>query len=169
MIPITVKVIDGALYVNDELKGFRSFPQGARLIRINGILAGSILERLRNAIVCDGANLTMADRRIEREFRSLYYLQIERPSSFDIQFEAPDGEIGVATIFAMTAVDIGNSRKPSGTTTLPWGSRWIPEISTMWLGLRTMDLDSMRTAGQEPEKFLTSILRELKRTKALCW
>ncbi|MBK7241725.1 MAG: hypothetical protein IPI00_16505 [Flavobacteriales bacterium] len=39
MIPITVKVIDGALYVNDELKGFRSFPQGARLIRINGILA----------------------------------------------------------------------------------------------------------------------------------
>jgi len=165
MIPITVKVIDGALYVNDELKGFRSFPQGARLIRINGILASEILTRLQKAIVCDGANSTLADRRIEREFRSLYYMHIERPSSFEIQFEDPNGEPGTSTIFAMSPIDIENSRKPSGTTTLPWGARWIPEISTMWLGLRTMDVDSLRAAGQDAEKFLVSMLRELKKNK----
>ena len=165
MIPITVKIIDGAFYVDEELKGFRSFPQGARLIRINGILASEILARLQKAIVCDGANSTLADRRIEREFRSLYYMHIERPSSFEIQFEDPNGEPGTSTIFAMSPIDIENSRKPSGTTTLPWGARWIPEISTMWLGLRTMDVDSLRAAGQDAEKFLVSMLRELKKNK----
>ena len=129
MIPLKVKLIGGMLYVDDELKGFRSLPQGARIISINGIFAEAIVARLRDAIVCDGANITMANRRIDGEFRMLYYLHIERPSAFEIQFEDQNDAIGKATIFAMTADDIKNSRKPTGTPTLPWGSRSIPEIT----------------------------------------
>lgn len=165
MIPLKVKLIEDMLYVDDELKGFRSLPQGARIISINGMLSETIITRMRGAIVCDGANITMANRRIDGEFRMLYYLHIERPSAFEIHYEDQKDAIGKATIFAMTANDIKNSRKPTGTPTLPWGSQWLPETHTMWLSLRTFDLDSMRVAGQEPEKFLISLLRELKRNK----
>lgn len=166
LLPLDVRVVDGRILVENEPKGFRSFTPGVRILSINGISDVEILDRMRSVVVGDGANTTYAVRVIERDFRHLYFLHVERPREFHIRYEDLDGLAMETTIFGMTGSEIKSSTRPDGVPLLPWAAQWLPEVSTEWVTMRTLDLDTLMAEGQVPEKFLAALLRDLRRNNA---
>ncbi|MCB0770026.1 MAG: hypothetical protein KDC00_06440 [Flavobacteriales bacterium] len=166
LIPIQVRVLPDGLYVEGELKGFRSIPIGSRVLSVNGIDADEIVERLMATVVTDGANRTYAERVVEREFPWRYNSFIERGASYRVRYITPEKEEEERTVFALTGTEIGHARKPAGASLLPWGARWVPEIATLWVTLKTLDPDSLVNAGQRADRFLSAMLDEAKKNKA---
>jgi len=166
LLPLKVRFISEGSFLEDELKGFRSIPLGSRITAINGRSAADIKERLLASVTTDGANRSYAERKVEQEFPQLYHCFIEQVASFQIDFVAPDKTIGKKQIFAMSGSDIERTRKPSGSSLLPWGATWDAESGTMIVTMRTLDPDSLARAGQRAERFLQQLLAEAASNKA---
>lgn len=166
VLPLRVRILDSALYVEEELKGFRSLPPGSRILAVNGHSAEDILARLEAGIICDGSNTTYRARLIERDFPMLYHAHVEQPGTFVVRYRDPEGREDKRTIFAMTGSEIGSSMKPTGAQQLPWGAVWVPESSALWVTMHTLDPDSLLASGKRAETFLASMLKELKQNKA---
>jgi hypothetical protein len=166
LLPLQIRILPDGVYIEEELKGFRSIPLGSRLEKINGRPIDEIVSTLAATVVTDGANQTYAFRVVEREFPQLYHLYIEQPGSFLVSYRTPEKEYGNQVVFAMTGAEIQQTRKPNGASLLPWGSTWDPERSVVWITMRTLDVDSLGRAGQRPDRFLQGVLAEAKRNKA---
>lgn len=164
LIPVQVKLLADGLYLESELKGFRSIPPGSKILSINGRSAGSIVEQLIATVICDGANRTYAERTVERDFPERYHAYVEMGTTFNVEFITADGERGVQEIFGLTRKEIDQSRKPDGAL-LPWAANWIPEQNTMWVTMRSLDVDELAAAGQKHERFLDALLSELQKKK----
>jgi hypothetical protein len=166
LLPLQVRLLPEGVFVEEELKGFRSIPVGSRVVAINGKSIESIMERLLATVVCDGANRTYAERVVEREFNVRYNLYVEQASTYKIEFVGPDKLPGERTVFAMTGEQIFSTRKPKGTGLLPWGSTAYPDHDVLWVNMRTLDADSLGLAGQRPDRFLQAVLAEAQKSKA---
>lgn len=160
LLPLQVRLLPEGVFVEQELKGFRSIPVGSRIISLNGQPIEAIVERLLATVVCDGANRTYAERVLEREFNIRYHLHIEQATSFTVVYRTPAKTTEQQVIFGMTGNEIASTRKPKGAMLLPWGSTWYADASILWLELRTLDEDSLALAGQRPERFLQALLGE---------
>ncbi len=166
LIPIQIRILPDGVFVEDELKGFRSIPVGSRIVSINDKPIEDVVQRLVDAVITDGANRTYAERLVEREFPQRYHTYIEEASSFKVGYRTPSKEAGEQTVFAMTGTDIARTRKPLGSSLLPWGSTWDPESGVVWINMRTLDADSLGLASQRPDRFLQAILVEAQKNKA---
>lgn len=166
LLPLQVRLLPDGLFIEGELKGFRSIPVGSRITAINDRPAEEIIERLLASVVTDGANRTFAERMVEREFPMRYNTFIEQVPSFRITYSAPDKVEHTSTLFALTGTEIGHTRKPAGTALLPWAARWEPGSNTMWVSMSTLDPDSMARAGQRADKFIDAMLAEARKNKA---
>ena len=160
LIPLQVRLLPEGVFLESELKGFRSIPVGSRMLSINGLDMDIIRARLVNGVVADGANRTYAERVVEREFPQRYCAHIGHSTAFRVRYVTPSKEIGEQEVFALTGEEIARSRKPNGAALLPWGSTWYPESSTMWVTLRTLDHDSLMASGQRPDRILQGMLSE---------
>ncbi|MCB0767156.1 MAG: hypothetical protein KDB95_08110 [Flavobacteriales bacterium] len=165
LLPMQVKILPEGVFLEEELKGFRSIPVGSRILAINDRPMDEVVDQLLATVVCDGSNRTYADRVVEREFNVRYHLYIEQTNSYRIRFRTPAKVEGEQVVFGMTGNDITNTRKPKGTDLLPWGSTVHPESGVLWLNLRTLDPDSLALAGVRPDRFLDALLSEAHRTK----
>jgi len=165
LLPMQVKILPDGVYLEEELKGFRSIPVGSRILAINGRPIQEIVERLLATVVGDGSNRTYAERVLEREFNVRYHLYIQQTNAYRVEYRTPTRSDGEHTVFGMTGNEITNTRKPKGTELLPWGSTAYPESGVLWLNLRTLDPDSLAMAGVRPDRFLDALLSELHRTK----
>lgn len=163
LLPLKVRILPEGVFVEDELKGFRSIPVGSRIISINGKDIDEVLERMMGTVVCDGANRTFAERVVEREFNVRYHLHVEQASTYKVVYQGPDKVVGEQVVFGLTGGEIVNTRKPQGASLLPWGSQWYAESGVLWLSLRTLDPDSLSRAGQRPDRFLGSLLSEAQK------
>src|SRR5436189_2023022 len=67
IIPLKVRVLVDGLFVEEELKGFRSLPPGAKILSINAIPVSDLLQRMEKLVVTDGANTTLGRHLIERD------------------------------------------------------------------------------------------------------
>jgi hypothetical protein len=166
VLPLRVRVLSTGMYVEEELKGFRSLPPGSRILSINGISADSIVQRLEGLYLADGAIRTYRTRMIEQDLPWALYRVFGPKSGHTVRYVAPDGTTGDKVLFAITGEEMERSRKPSGAPLLPWRASWEAESATMWLTLRTLHPDSLETAGQRPDKFLRSLLNEAHQNKA---
>lgn len=166
LLPLKVRILVEGVFVEEELKGFRSIPVGSRLLSINGRPIERITEQLLGTVVCDGANQTLAERVVEQEFNLLYHLYIEQPPSFTVVYITPAKEMEQRVVFGMTGSEIARTSKPRGATMLPWGSTWYPEGSVMWVDMNTLDPDSLSKAGQRPDRFLEALLAEIRKNDA---
>lgn len=165
LLPIQIRILPEGVFVEEELKGFRSIPVGSRLVSINGMPIERIMERLIASVVCDGANRTYAERLVEREFNVRYNLYVEQASTYRIEYVGPDKVPGEHTVFAMTGEQIMSTRKPKGAELLPWGSTWYADHDVLWVNMRTLDADSLGLAGQRPDRFLQAMLAEAQKNK----
>ncbi len=165
LIPIRVKILEGNIYVEEELKGFRSLPIGSRITAINGIGADAILDRLGRVIVSEVAGMTFRHRRIEHEFATLYARHIDGSGDYLVRYVAMDGTVGEQRIKGMTSGEIALSRKPAGKAVAPWSGVPDPEAGAFWLTIQTFERDSLQRAKQKPESYLARLLKELRRSK----
>lgn len=166
LLPLKVRLLPQGVFVEEELKGFRSIPVGSRLVSINERPIGKVVTELMASVVCDGANQTMAERMLERNFNRLYHLYIERTSSFMVSYITPSNQPEQQVIFGMTAMEIAGSSKPGGAKLSPWGSTWYNEGGVLWVDMNTLEPDSLDAAGQRPDRFLQALLSEANRNGA---
>lgn len=166
VLPLRVKVLDEGIYIQEELKGFRTFPVGSRILSVNGLDARRILKDCGAWVICDGLNETRRSRMLEEDLPGLFLLAYGASPSYLVEVEGPSGERIEAVLTGMRREEIAHTRKPVGAGLLPWQSSWDPASSTMWLRLTTLDQDAMERGGQRPRHFLTSLLQEMERNKA---
>lgn len=166
LLPLQVKVLPEGVFVEEELKGFRSIPVGSRIIAINGLPIERAMERLLATVVCDGANRTYAERVVEREFNVRYHLYVEQAATYRVAYRAPDKSLGEQVVFGMTGSEITSTRKPKGASLLSWGATAYPESGVLWLNLRTLDPGELDLGGQRPDRFLQAMLSEAHKDKA---
>jgi len=160
LIPIQLKLLPDGVYVESELKGFRSIPPGSRVLSINGRKVEEIMDRLIETVITDGANRTFAERTVEKDFPERYHVYLDGSSSFIVDFITHAGNSESKSIFGLTREEINISRKPDGSL-LPWAASWIPENGTMWVTMNTLDAYELALAGQKPDRFLDALLTDL--------
>lgn len=165
MLPITVAVIGERLYLNEELKGFRSLPSACQLLAINGRTAEEVLATLRGAQVPEGRDTTLLDRRIERNFPELYRRFVERADKFIVRFQAADGSIGERELFALTKDEMRQSYRSKGYDLQPWRLEEFPATRSAWLTLGTLEPAELEAARIDPGKFLGNVLAVLRKEK----
>jgi hypothetical protein len=166
VLPMRVRILSTGMYVEEELKGFRSLPSGSRILSINGVPSDSIVHRLEGLYLGDGNIRTYRTRMIEQDLPWALYRVFGPKSGHTIRYVAPDGTTADQVLFAITGEEMERSRKPAGAPLLPWSASWEAESSTIWVTLRTLHPDSLAAAGQRPDKFLRSVLNEAQQNKA---
>lgn len=165
LIPLQIRLLPDGVFVESELKGFRSIPPGSRVLSINGRKVEEIMDRLIETVITDGANRSFAERTVEKEFPERYHVYFDRASSFIVEFLTPTGARESISIFGLTREEINISRKPDGTL-LPWSANWVSEYGTMWVTMNTLDADELALVGQKPERFLDALLTDLQKQNA---
>ncbi|MBK7085167.1 MAG: hypothetical protein IPH53_11065 [Flavobacteriales bacterium] len=166
LLPLSVRVLEGELYVAEELKGFRSIPSGSLVISINGRSGGSIVDSLMQFTVSDGANRVFRERMLEKDLPYLLYRHIDRSNAFQIAYRAPSGKVETKQIFALTGEETTASFRPAEETMQPWHARHYAEHHTTWLTLGSFHTDSLLNAGIRPERFVEEMRRDLRQNRA---
>lgn len=165
LIPLRVRWLGSGLYVDEELKGFRSLPPAARIVSINGLEIEGILGRMSGMVVADGANTTLRQRLIERDFPLFLNRVLGDTAAYRLRFEF-NGLEEERVVFAMTGDEIMRSRKPAGPELLPWRAEWHPESGTVWTTITTLDPGAVERSGQSMSRFLPAVLQEAERNNA---
>lgn len=165
LIPISVAVIGGRLYLDEELKGFRSLPTACELVKINGRSAAKVLGKLRNAQIPEGADTTLLDRRIERNFPEMYRRYVEDAEKFVITYRTADGATDERELFALTKDQMRQTYRPKGYDLQPWRLEEFPATNSAWLTMGTMDPSELERQRISPERFLSSVLDALNKRK----
>lgn len=163
LIPFSVAVIDDRLFLDEEMKGFRSLPSGCELLRINDLSATDLLAKLRGAQVPEGADTTLLDRRIERDFPVMYMRFVEPGGKFDITYRTSDGTTGEKEVFALTKDQMRQMYTPKGHDLQPWRMEELPGIRTAWLTMGTLDRDELQRQRITPERFLNNAMEALRK------
>jgi hypothetical protein len=166
VLPLRVKLLSSGLYVEEELKGFRSLPIGARITAINERPTAEVIASIARHIPVDGANTSLRERMIERSFPWLYRRFVQATNEFNIRYQLDDGPERSQRIFAMTGAEMELTRKQGGQGLAPWRVFWDVESEAEWVTMRTLDLDSLEALGIQPERFLTAMLKDARRNKA---
>jgi len=166
LLPLSVRIQDGELFVAEELKGFRSIPSGSLVLSINGRSGRSIVDSLLDFTVSDGANLCFRARMLEQDLPYMLYLHIDRANSFEVAYRAPSGRVETKQIFALTGEETTATFRPAEATLLPWSARHYAEHHTTWLTLKSFHTDSLLNAGIRPERFVEEMRRDLRQNQA---
>ena len=166
LIPVTVSVISGRLYLDEELKGFRSLPTACEILSINGRSATKVLAKLRNNQVPEGGDTTLLDRRIERDFPVMYRRYVERAAKFVISFRTADGTTDERELFGLTKDEMRQTYRPKGYDLQPWRLEEFPATNSAWLTLATMDPSELERQRFSSERFLSNVLDALNKGKA---
>lgn len=165
LIPITVSVIGGRLYLKEELKGFRSLPTACELLMINGRSAAKVLAKMRNSQVPEGSDTTLLDRRIEQNFPEMYRRYVERAEKFVINYRTGDATSDERELFALTKDEMRRSYRAKGDDLLPWRMEEFSATRSAWLTLGTMEPSELARQRITPERFLSNVLEALNKAK----
>lgn len=166
MLPLRVRLIEEALYIEEELKGFRTFPAGSRIVSVNGIRAARILEECGAWVLTDGANESLRRFTIEQEMPLLYLLTYGNAPAYVVEVETPDGRRMEEVLRGMREEEMQRMRKPEGVALHPWRSTWEPETATLWVTLSSLEPQVLERSGQRPRNFLKAMQKELTVSRA---
>ncbi|MCB0795888.1 MAG: hypothetical protein KDB88_14230 [Flavobacteriales bacterium] len=165
LIPLAVRVIDGGLYVEEELKGFRSIPPGSLILSINGIPAGRIIEQLCATIPTDAQNHTYRYRVLESQFPELYHRVFEDKGPFEVHYRSVDGKEGRQQIFALTGEEIRNTFRGADEVLSPWHAAYLPDHHSTWWTIRTFDAEELQEEGIRYERFIDGLRKDLRKNE----
>lgn len=165
LIPISVAVIGDKLYLDEELKGFRSLPAACEILRINQHDAAEIMAKLRGGLVPEGADTTLLDRRIEADFPLMYRRHVEAADRFTVEYRKTDGSLGSAEIMALTKDEMRRTFRFKGIDLQPWRLEEMPASRSAWLTLATFDLKELERNKVNPDRFLGSVMNALRKSE----
>lgn len=92
-LPFQITISDNALYVRLVCTADRSIPEGAQIIRINGIPASEALGQMVKRQVRDGLNTAYAYWALGQYFREYYSYTFGHPDAFDIEYLQGDDAV----------------------------------------------------------------------------
>ena len=84
-LPMSLRVLDGHLYVWTDASTEGSLARGDEILAINGRPAAQILAHMYRHLPADGRIVTYRERTLEGAFNWMYYLFVEQPESFEIR------------------------------------------------------------------------------------
>ncbi len=163
LLPLSLRVVDGDLYVQEELKGFRSIPSGSRIMSINGRDARMLVDSLLAHVVADAGDTLARLRRVERDLPYLMYRHHDRSGEFTVDFVPYNGLRRTERLAGLSGAEVRRSLRPEATPLLPWSAAHHPDHRTTWLRMRSFDPDTLRLAGIKPERFVEDLRRDLAR------
>jgi len=166
LLPFTVRLIDDELYINTELKGFRSFAPGSRVISINGLGAERIIRDLGHWVASDGANESGRRHQVQERFSWLFLLTYGSARSYVVETESVNGDRREDVVAGLRQEEIERSLKPSGLALHPWRSAWDKESAALWVSLTALDPEGLKRSGQKPKAFLEAVLKEARAENA---
>ncbi|HQW88038.1 MAG TPA: hypothetical protein PLH93_12650, partial [Flavobacteriales bacterium] len=120
LLPLAVRAVGPGLYVEEELKGFRSIPSGSRILSINGRSAAGILDTLAAIALSDANDSLFRVRQVERDLPYLLYRHLDRSPTFTIAFEPPSGRARTEQVMGLTGEEVRRSVRPENGPLLPW-------------------------------------------------
>ncbi len=162
LLPVKVRVVDDALYVEEELMGFRSIAPGSRVLRLNGVDAGRMVQELADEVPVDGHGRATALRTVEREFMQRYAIHYGTPVEHSLELLTPDGQRTTKVLRALRGEEIALSYRPYGPALKAWRSEVDLEAHAAWITLRTLDADSLEHDGVDEKRFLDLVLNEAR-------
>lgn len=166
LLPLAVRAVGPDLFVEEELKGFRSIPSGSRILSINGRSAAGILDTLASKALSDANDSLFRVRQVERDLPYLLYRHLDRSPTFTIAFEPPSGRARTEQVMGLTGEEVRRSVRPENGPLLPWSAAHHADHHTTWLSLRSFHTDTLLNAGIKPERFVEDLRRDLKRNRS---
>ncbi len=85
--PMSVKILDGRLYVWYDLSNEHVLSPGDEILSINGKSTKEILEQMKKYIHSDGAINTYFEKQAEGGFAWMYYMYVEQAEGFTIRIQ----------------------------------------------------------------------------------
>jgi hypothetical protein len=161
-LPIKVRVLEGELYLEEELMGFRTIPSGSRIISIDGLSSARILSDLSALVFPDGRDQVYVSRRIEQDLPALYAVRYGTRMEHVVEHASGDGAVKRVTLRSLTGEEVARSYKPSTLSLLPWRSEPMMDLHTSWITVRTLDPDSLAADHVDPERMLDLFLQEIR-------
>lgn len=95
--PIAIYLVDEVIYVRGDFSNEGYLSPGDRILSINGIPTGKLLQHLRNHIPTDGYIETYANQRIASSFPWLYFFYVQQARQFTIEY-TPRGTEEIKTV-----------------------------------------------------------------------
>jgi hypothetical protein len=99
--PLSVKVIDDRIFVWINSANSEELQRGDEILSINGRASADIIASMLPFIPSDGRIETYQRKNLTIGFPWMYYLYVEQPESFAIQYKR-QGQTGTVTIEALT-------------------------------------------------------------------
>ncbi|WP_276133533.1 S41 family peptidase [Polluticoccus soli] len=168
--PFDIKIANGKMYlwVNHSEKPEIAAKHVTEVLKINNVPASTIINKLKQYIVADGAaTQTKKLRDIEASFRSYYSIAYGRPQQFDLQIkEYPEGKTSNVKVPAAKwrTIEDSRTRQHIGQTPPP-GFLLFTDGQTAVLTLRSFDPNVFGMTDAQLEKFIDSsfaVVNEVK-------
>jgi hypothetical protein len=166
-LPISVRALNGKLYVWEDYSEENQLEKGDELVSINGTSAGDILEQLYARIPSDGEITTYVDQTLNFGFAWMYYLLIDQPDVFEIACRRGDQQqktIRIQALPRQQQVTLFAQKYPSTKQ-----QEGIQDVYTLDLAadharltLRTFDRQMLEKHKIKSKQFYKQIFTSLK-------
>ncbi len=166
LLPLAVRAVGHDLFVEEELKGFRTIPSGSRILSINGRSAAAILDTLASMLPADAGDTLSRIRKVERDLPYLLYRHLDRSRTFTVTYEPPGGRARTEQVVGLTGEEVRAFVRTDEDPLLPWSATHHADHHSTWLHLRDLHTDSLLNAGIRPERFVEDLRRDLKRNRS---
>jgi hypothetical protein len=108
--PFVLKFISGKAYILQNLRPEDQIPLGSEIISINDESISQVLSELTKMLPSDGNNETYKFRILDWYFPQKYFLYIEQPDTFKLEYLPPQkGEIATAVVRGMPLDKMNNT------------------------------------------------------------
>lgn len=168
-IPLRVDVRDGGLHVVDELKGFRSLPPGARILRIDQLADTAIIARICAGLFSDGDAPDHKLHHLAQDFPGLFHRHVGQADTYVIHYRDKDGGEASVELRGMTRQEMAVSIRETPERTPLWYVTDHAGIGTMWFTVGTLDEERLLNEGIKVDRVLKDLAQQLQKgsTKVL--
>lgn len=164
-LPLTVRIIDGRVFVWDDISDEKPLNRGDELLSINGRSIRQVIEILYSSTPVDGNIYSYLERTVEIGFPRLYYFHVEQPTTFEVAYRAAGAEGEVTTLKALTRQQQVENYKARNKTKSPDPdppfSFDIDGKRALWT-LTTFSRNSTEEAGINAKKYYKERFKEMR-------
>lgn len=164
-LPLKLRFICGKAYVVSS--SVNSIPLGSELLSFNGQKMSETTLAIFKYLISDGDIKTGKYWELSEKFGYYYYLFIEQPDSFNIEyFDAAKKQKKKLRIPAMTEKEAeALVKRRIEEDKKPLRLEFLPEQNAAILTIKTFAADAIKEAEQDYPKFLENSFREIKEKK----
>ncbi|QTN39025.1 hypothetical protein HZ996_07725 [Cryomorphaceae bacterium] len=163
--PISVKIIEGRIFVWIDLSDAGELERGEEILSINGQSTQRILEQLYRCTPGDGNIQTYLDRTLEGGFNWRYHLNIEQSNSYELSLRSPKSGSRVVVLKALTKEKQFENyylRNKKSTGEDPSVFEFDIDGDVAQLKMRSFSRGRMEAADLKAKKYYKTVFKEIQ-------